>query len=100
MHVVGQFRDQECTFSKDNVEAVLRVSSHVQSLFDSRAQSHVDRPAWYMLSLSSFLYIIFSLNLEQHLSEYDHWADQFERLPLHFMDFHGQADIDTVIKVS
>ena len=33
------------------------------------------------------------------MSEYDHWADQFEQLPLHFMGFHGQADIDTVIKV-
>ena len=49
---------------------------------------------YHILSLS-----LFSLNLEQHLSEYDHWADQFEQLPLHFMGFHGQADIDTVIKV-
>ena len=53
----------------------------------------------YIHNLWSFL-VCFSLNLEQHLSEYDHWADQFEQLPLYFMGFHGQADIDTVVKVS
>ena len=52
------------------------------------------------LSLCSYHPCLFSLNLEQHLSEYEHWADEFEQLPLHFMGFHGQADIDTVIKVS
>ena len=34
------------------------------------------------------LLLFFSLNLEQHLSEYEHWADQFEQL-LHGLSWTG-----------
>ena len=55
---------------------------------------------WDTYAVITYCYsCLFSLNLEQHLSEYDDWADQFEQLPIHFMGFHGQVDIDTVIKV-
>ena len=31
------------------------------------------------------------------MRQYDYWADQFQQLPLHFMAFHGSADLKTVI---
>ena len=39
------------------------------------------------------------LNLENHLAQYDYWADKFQQLPLYFMGFYGPADISTVIEV-
>ncbi|KAJ3607726.1 hypothetical protein NHX12_024777 [Muraenolepis orangiensis] len=35
--------------------------------------------------------------LEDSLEHYDYWADLFEELPLHFMTFHGQQNIKTVL---
>ncbi|XP_055534160.1 mitochondrial DNA helicase [Wyeomyia smithii] len=35
--------------------------------------------------------------LDVNLSEFDHWADEFERLPLYFMTFHGQQPIKVVM---
>ncbi|XP_072280086.1 twinkle mtDNA helicase isoform X2 [Pyxicephalus adspersus] len=37
------------------------------------------------------------LRLEEQLHLYDEWADKFEELPLYFMTFHGQQNIQTVI---
>lgn len=37
-------------------------------------------------------------DLSQHISEYDEWADQFELLPMYFMNFHGQQNIRKVIE--
>jgi len=42
----------------------------------------------------------FRKDLSQHISEYDEWADQFELLPMYFMNFHGQQNIRKVIEVS
>ncbi|XP_065910800.1 twinkle mtDNA helicase-like [Dysidea avara] len=39
------------------------------------------------------------IKLEKSLSQYPYWADQFEQLPLYFMNFYGTVDIDTVIEV-
>nr|CAD7202075.1 unnamed protein product [Timema douglasi] len=36
--------------------------------------------------------------LETNLDTFDHWADQFERLPLYFMTFHGQQSVKVVME--
>ncbi|EAT34536.1 AAEL013237-PA [Aedes aegypti] len=36
--------------------------------------------------------------LDVHLSEFDYWADEFERLPVYFMTFHGQQPIKVVME--
>jgi len=36
----------------------------------------------------------------KRLDAFDHWADQFEELPMYFMTFHGQENIRNVIEVS
>ncbi|XP_053685036.1 mitochondrial DNA helicase [Sabethes cyaneus] len=35
--------------------------------------------------------------LDVNLSEFDYWADEFERLPLYFMTFHGQQPVKVVM---
>ncbi|EDS45911.1 pom1 [Culex quinquefasciatus] len=35
--------------------------------------------------------------LDVNLSEFDHWADEFEQLPVYFMTFHGQQPIKVVM---
>ena len=37
--------------------------------------------------------------MEKSLNQYQYWANQFEQLPLYFMNFYGTVDIDTVIEV-
>jgi len=39
------------------------------------------------------------MDLEKNISEYDKWADMFEKLPLYFMTFHGQQSIRAVLDV-
>ncbi|XP_065084108.1 mitochondrial DNA helicase [Ochlerotatus camptorhynchus] len=36
--------------------------------------------------------------LDVNLSEFDYWADEFERLPVYFMTFHGQQPIKVVME--
>ncbi|CAL8072073.1 unnamed protein product [Orchesella dallaii] len=36
-------------------------------------------------------------NLEKHIEEYDQYADEFEKLPLYFMTFHGQQSVKAVL---
>jgi len=36
-------------------------------------------------------------HIDQHLDEFDVWADAMEALPLYFMTFHGQESIDKVL---
>ncbi|XP_055594710.1 mitochondrial DNA helicase [Uranotaenia lowii] len=36
--------------------------------------------------------------LDVNLAEFDYWADEFERLPLYFMTFHGQQPIRVVME--
>jgi twinkle protein len=38
------------------------------------------------------------LNLEQHLKQYEYWANQFQQLPLYFMGFYGAAEISSVLE--
>jgi len=38
-------------------------------------------------------------NLEKHIDEYDRWANEFEKLPLYFMTFHGQQSVNSVLDV-
>lgn len=37
--------------------------------------------------------------LENNLSEFDSYADEFEKLPVYFMTFHGQQSIRVVMEV-
>jgi hypothetical protein len=39
------------------------------------------------------------LNLTKNMHVFDQFADQFARLPMFFMTFHGQESIDKVINV-
>ncbi len=39
------------------------------------------------------------LNLSKNMHVFDQFADQFARLPMFFMTFHGQESIDKVINV-
>ncbi|XP_065161163.1 mitochondrial DNA helicase-like [Atheta coriaria] len=36
--------------------------------------------------------------LDEHLDQYDHWADKFEVLPIYYMTFHGQQSIKVVME--
>ncbi|XP_072380128.1 mitochondrial DNA helicase [Diabrotica undecimpunctata] len=36
--------------------------------------------------------------LDEHLHLFDHWADQFEKLPIYFMTFHGHQSIKVVME--
>lgn len=36
--------------------------------------------------------------LDDKLQEFDHWATEFERLPLYFMTFHGQQPLKPVLE--
>lgn len=35
---------------------------------------------------------------DERLAEFDRWADEFERLPMYFMTFHGQQSIKVVME--
>lgn len=37
--------------------------------------------------------------LDENLNEFDYWADEFQRLPIYFMTFHGQQSIKIVMEV-
>lgn len=39
-------------------------------------------------------------DLEKHIDEYNNYADEFEKLPLYFMTFHGQQTVKNVLEVS
>lgn len=52
----------------------------------------------FLLQISFF--ILHSLNLSKNMDVFDQFADQFSRLPMFFMAFHGQESIDKVINVS
>ncbi|CAG9862156.1 unnamed protein product [Phyllotreta striolata] len=36
--------------------------------------------------------------LDENLDLFDHWADEFEKLPIYFMTFHGQQSIKVVME--
>ena len=38
-------------------------------------------------------------NLSKSIDKFDFYADKFEQLPMHFMNFHGQESIKTVMEV-
>ncbi|XP_072154968.1 mitochondrial DNA helicase isoform X2 [Bemisia tabaci] len=38
------------------------------------------------------------LPLEQNLKDFEFWADQFEKLPLYFLTFHGQQNLQVVME--
>lgn len=38
--------------------------------------------------------------LDENLHLFDYWADEFEKLPIYFMTFHGQQTIKVVMEVS
>lgn len=37
-------------------------------------------------------------SITDNLNEFDHWANQFEKLPLHFLTFHGEESFKTVMQ--
>lgn len=37
--------------------------------------------------------------LDEHINEFDKWANAFERLPMYFMTFYGQQPLKTVMEV-
>lgn len=47
---------------------------------------------------STLLRQLAGLPLDENLLLFDHWADQFEKLPLYFMTFHGQQAIKVVME--
>ncbi len=51
-------------------------------------------------SVRKFDVFLFRLNLTKNMHVFDKFADQFARLPMFFMTFHGQESIDKVINVS
>lgn len=38
--------------------------------------------------------------LDDHLDEFDKWANEFEKLPMYFMTFYGQQTLKVVMEVS
>lgn len=47
---------------------------------------------------STLLRQLAGMPLDEHLSDFDYWADQFEKLPIYFMTFHGQQPIKVVME--
>ena len=43
--------------------------------------------------------VIYSVNFDDHLNEYQSYAEKFRTLPVHFMKFHGQTELIKVIEV-
>ena len=37
------------------------------------------------------------LNIEEHLDQFDAWADRFERQPMYYLTFHGTNDPGKVL---
>ena len=37
--------------------------------------------------------------LDEHLDQFDSFADEFEKLPIYFMTFHGQQNLKVVMEV-
>lgn len=37
--------------------------------------------------------------LDENLTDFEYWADEFEKLPIYFMTFHGQQSIKIVMEV-
>lgn len=38
-----------------------------------------------------------AINLEDHLDQFDPWADRFQRLPMYYLTFHGSQKVDLVL---
>ncbi|TRY62956.1 hypothetical protein TCAL_13733, partial [Tigriopus californicus] len=38
-----------------------------------------------------------AINLEDHLDQFDPWADRFQRLPMYYLAFHGSQKVDLVL---
>lgn len=38
--------------------------------------------------------------LDKNLDKFNEWADNFERLPIYFLTFHGQQPLNIVMDVS
>lgn len=39
------------------------------------------------------------VQLDEHLDQFNKWADEFECLPVYYMTFHGQQSIKIVMEV-
>ena len=46
------------------------------------------------------VYLLYRLNLENKVEQFQYWADKFEMLPMYFMCFYGAQNINTVIEVN
>jgi twinkle protein len=47
--------------------------------------------------ITSMMYQFADLRLDKRLEKYEHFADKFSRLPLHFMDFYGSHSIEKIL---
>ena len=37
------------------------------------------------------------INLEEHIEQFDKWADKFSKLPMYYLTFHGAEEVDKVL---
>ena len=47
--------------------------------------------------MTSMMYQFSETQLDKHMEKYQNYADQFSKLPIHFMNFYGSQDIEKVI---
>ncbi len=48
---------------------------------------------------NALMMFYYSVNLEEHLDQYEHWANRYEELPLYYMGFHGPMETIAVMEV-
>lgn len=48
----------------------------------------------------TMLHQMAGVQLDENLDKFDSYADEFEKLPIYFMTFHGQQSIKIVMEVS
>ena len=49
--------------------------------------------------MKTMLQQLAEINLDEHLDQFDFWADKFEQLPIYFLSFHGQQPLKIVMEV-
>ena len=45
------------------------------------------------------VFFLFRVNMTKNIGDFEYWADKFEELPMYFMTFAGEENIDMVIEV-
>ena len=63
-------------------------------------KDYLSMSAFTLSKIWSQFVFVYRENLSHNLEKFDFWANSFEELPMYFMTFHGQEELEVVIDVS